>query len=123
MTPDELRTMPRGQFVVMKTGVHPMIVHLKLFFDWGIRFGDAYRLEEHGNRPVVYASSEEIRERILETYHPEWIHAEVPAPQAAPRPAHRTTNPAVEIVPLPEQTDGPEAAPVRLTEVMQSEQT
>ena len=34
MTPDELKSMPKGQFVVMKTGFHPMKVRLKLFFQW-----------------------------------------------------------------------------------------
>jgi type IV secretion system protein VirD4 len=38
MTPDELKSMPKGQFVVMKTGCHPMKVNLKLFFKWGIQF-------------------------------------------------------------------------------------
>lgn len=38
LTPDELKSMPRGQFVVMKTGSHPMKVRLKLFFQWGIEF-------------------------------------------------------------------------------------
>ena len=32
MTPEELKSMPKGQFVVMKTGFHPMKVKLKLFF-------------------------------------------------------------------------------------------
>ncbi|MDR0851771.1 MAG: type IV secretory system conjugative DNA transfer family protein, partial [Clostridiales Family XIII bacterium] len=40
MSADELKTMPKGQFVVMKTGVSPMIARLKLFLDWGIRFDD-----------------------------------------------------------------------------------
>lgn len=35
MTPDELKSMPKGQFVVMKTGFYPMKVKLKLFFKWG----------------------------------------------------------------------------------------
>lgn len=33
MTPDELKSMPKGQFVVMKTGFYPMKVKLKLFFN------------------------------------------------------------------------------------------
>ena len=33
MTPDELKSLPKGTFVVMKTGVYPMKVKLKLFFD------------------------------------------------------------------------------------------
>ena len=35
MTPDELKSIPRGQFVVMKTGTHPMQTRLRLFLDWG----------------------------------------------------------------------------------------
>ena len=31
MMTDELKTMPKGQFIVMKTGAHPMKVKLKLF--------------------------------------------------------------------------------------------
>lgn len=33
LTPDELKSLPKGDFIVMKTGVHPMRVHLKLFFN------------------------------------------------------------------------------------------
>ena len=42
MTPDELKSMPKGQFVVMKTGFYPMKVKLKLFFKWGIRFDEEH---------------------------------------------------------------------------------
>ena len=42
LTPDELKSMPKGQFVVMKTGVHPMKVKLKLFFKWGIQFDEEH---------------------------------------------------------------------------------
>ena len=31
MTPDELKSMPKGSFIVAKTGVHPMKVKLRLF--------------------------------------------------------------------------------------------
>ena len=34
--------MPKGSFIVAKTGVHPMKVKLRLFLDWGIRFGKPY---------------------------------------------------------------------------------
>ena len=37
MTPDELKSMPKGSFIVAKTGVHPMKVKLRLFLDWGIQ--------------------------------------------------------------------------------------
>ena len=38
MTADELKSMPKGSFIVMKTGSNPMRTKLKLFFEWGIRF-------------------------------------------------------------------------------------
>lgn len=33
MTPDELKSLPKGTFVVMKTGFYPMKVKLKLFLN------------------------------------------------------------------------------------------
>ena len=36
MTADELKSMKKGNFIVMKTGTHPFISKLKLFFKWGI---------------------------------------------------------------------------------------
>ena len=38
MTPDELKSIPKGEFVVMKTGTYPMRTKLRLFLDWGITF-------------------------------------------------------------------------------------
>jgi len=35
MTVDELKSMPKGHFIVIKTGCHPMKTRLKLFFKWG----------------------------------------------------------------------------------------
>lgn len=46
--------MPKGQFIVMKTGTHPMIQHLKLYFKWGIRFEEPYHLPDRGARKVCY---------------------------------------------------------------------
>lgn len=65
MTPDELKTMPKGQFIIMKTGVHPMKVKLRLFLDWGIRFSAPYEVPEQAQRPVAYASREELEEAIF----------------------------------------------------------
>lgn len=65
MTPDELKTMPKGQFIVAKTGVHPMQTRLRLFLDWGIRFGAPYEVPEQVQRPVAYASREELEEAIF----------------------------------------------------------
>ena len=54
MTVDELKSMPKGQFIVMKTGVHPMISKLKLYFKWGIKFEEEYRLPDKTARAISY---------------------------------------------------------------------
>ncbi len=77
MTPDELKSMPKGQFIVMKTGAHPMKVKLKLFFQWGISFGEPYAVPDKGNRPVPYAGKETLIQAILEKYPPAPMVAEV----------------------------------------------
>lgn len=71
MSADELKAMPKGQFVVMKTGAHPMKVRLKLFFDWGISFGESYTVKENANRKVEYAEKKELIEKIVEKYCPD----------------------------------------------------
>ena len=77
MTADELKSMPKGQFIVMKTGVHPMMVKLKLFFQWGISFGEPYVVPDKGNRPVPYAGKETLIQAILEKYPPAPVIEEV----------------------------------------------
>ena len=71
MSADELKAMPKGQFVVMKTGAHPMKERLKLFFDWGISFGEPYTVKENANRKVEYAEKKELIEKIVEKYCPD----------------------------------------------------
>jgi type IV secretion system protein VirD4 len=65
MTPDELKSIPKGNFVVMKTGTHPMRTKLRLFLDWGIRFGEPYTVEEKAHRKVVYADKQTLEENIV----------------------------------------------------------
>ena len=69
MTPDELKSMPKGQFIVMKTGFYPMIVKLKLFFKWGIQFGEEYTVADKGNRKVEYAGKDNLQDEIFKKYH------------------------------------------------------
>ena len=71
MTPDELKSLPKGQFIVMKTGAYPMRVKLKLFFKWGITFdaGKPYTAPERGNREVVYAERADLVNGIMAKYH------------------------------------------------------
>lgn len=64
MTPDELKSMPKGQFIVMKTGTHPMISPLKLYFKWGIEFEEPYMLEDKGARKVTYMSKEKLMREV-----------------------------------------------------------
>ena len=68
MTPDELKSMPKGQFIVMKTGAYPMKVMLKLFFQWGISFGEPYTVPDKGNRPVAYAGKNTLVKAIREKF-------------------------------------------------------
>lgn len=65
MTADELKSLPKGDFVVMKTGVHPMKTKLQLFLDWGITFDKTYESEEKSHRKVYYADKEELEENII----------------------------------------------------------
>ncbi len=77
MTPDELKSLPKGKFIVMKTGVHPMQVKLKLFFKWGIVFDEKnpYEVKEDEDRKVEYAEKQEIVDGIVAKYHPEWLES------------------------------------------------
>lgn len=69
MTPDELKSMPKGSFIVAKTGVHPMKVKLRLFLDWGIRFGMPYEVPEKAQRFVAYADKQELEESIIRRHY------------------------------------------------------
>ena len=71
MTPDELKSIPKGEFVVMKTGTHPMRTRLRLFLDWGITFGEAYQTPERAQRRVYYADRRELEAAIIQRYQPE----------------------------------------------------
>ena len=71
MTPDELKNLLKGTFVVMKTAHHPMKVKLKLFFKWGITFGEPYIADERGNREVHYANRQSLIKAVLDKYPPQ----------------------------------------------------
>ena len=73
MTPDELKSLPKGTFVVMKTGFYPMKVKLKLFFKWDIKFEEKYKVMENGNREVHYANRSELFNNIIQKYYPHYL--------------------------------------------------
>ena len=68
MTADELKSLPKGNFIVSKTGTHPMRTKLKLFLKWGITFEEPYEIEEKSARKVAYADKQEIEEEIIRRY-------------------------------------------------------
>lgn len=68
MTPDELKSIPKGNFVVMKTGSHPMRTRLRLFLDWGISFEGTYELPKREQSKILYASKEALMNAIREKY-------------------------------------------------------
>ena len=70
MTVDELKSMPKGQFIVMKTGTHPMISKLKLYFKWGIKFDEEYRLSDKVARKVSYKDCGELIRDVSLKYPP-----------------------------------------------------
>ena len=69
MTADELKSMKKGNFIVMKTGTHPFVSKLKLFFKWGIEFDtEKYTVPDKGARKVSYTNKEIIENNMLEQY-------------------------------------------------------
>ena len=68
MTPDELKSIPKGQFIVMKTGTHPMQTRLRLFLEWGITFGEPYQIPQRSARKVYYASKVELTDAIYRAF-------------------------------------------------------
>ena len=70
MTPDELKSIPKGSFIVMKTGSHPMQTKLRLFLEWGITFGAPYILPERAAREVAYADKKSLS-RSIAMSHPD----------------------------------------------------
>lgn len=68
MTPDELKSVPKGEFVVMKTGAHPMRTRLRLFLDWGITFEKDCPTPKPVVRRVAYAGCKELIANIRKQY-------------------------------------------------------
>ena len=92
MSPDELKSMPKGSFVIMKTGTHPMKTKLKLFLDWGIRFEKPLEIPDRCSRPVHYAGKTELEQAILSECP--LVYSEEPLP----------TQTTLKPVPMPEKT-------------------
>ncbi|AGN24559.1 TRAG-like protein [Erysipelothrix rhusiopathiae SY1027] len=60
MTSDELKSMPKGDFIVMKTGYNPMKMKLKLYKEWGIEFEKPYVVNTKDQGEIEYTNKDEI---------------------------------------------------------------
>lgn len=69
MTADELKSLPKGTFVVTKTGFNPIKVKLKLFFKWGIRFeSEPFVVPLRDNKKICYANKDALMRAVYEKY-------------------------------------------------------
>lgn len=112
MTPDELKSLPKGSFVVMKTGTHPVRTQLRLFLDWGITFGKPMTMEEKSQREVNYADKQTLEENIVRQHfscHASEDGAERVPPEKRYADKRTVENPPTEEPPAekpPESKDG-----------------
>ena len=65
MTPDELKALPKGHFILAKTGCHPMRTELRLFLNGGLCLKMNMRWAKHVARPVYYADRLELEQEII----------------------------------------------------------
>lgn len=69
MTADELKALPKGTFVVTKTGFKPIKVKLKLFFKWGIKFEDkSFVVPLRDNKDICYANKDALMRSVYDKY-------------------------------------------------------
>ena len=69
ITADELKALPKGTFVVTKTGFNPIKVKLKLFFKWGIEFEEKpFVIPLRDNKNICYANKDALMRTVYEKY-------------------------------------------------------
>ena len=103
MTPDELKSLPKGHFILAKTGCHPMRVELRLFFKWGIEFEEEYEVEQHVARPVSYADRLEVEQEIIRRQFDEDGEADFNEPSGI----EGTSGGGLTHVPMPKRSAAP----------------
>ena len=67
MSSDEIKRIPRGIFVILKTGCFPMKVSIPLFSKWGIKLIDNCIAKTRSLRKPVYIKTEKLKENILKS--------------------------------------------------------
>lgn len=65
MTVDELKNMPKGHFILMKTGNAPFKTALKLFIKWGISFEEKYKIPRSDVKQTKYVDIDDLCVRIV----------------------------------------------------------
>lgn len=100
MSPDELKTLPKGHFILAKTGCCPLQTRLPLFLKWGIIFGEAYEVPERSARQVAYADRFELEQEIVRRRDDDEIEdelpGELPMPSGVPRAGGQNHTPALQ---------------------------
>ena len=79
MSADQLKALPFGDFIVSKTGKHPMRTRLSLYFKWGIALDAPYEVESKAAVKVEYANRSELIKAILKRHPPKEQEAPLPA--------------------------------------------
>ncbi len=69
MTPDEIRTMPMGEWIFLKTHEHPMRTQLRRFNFWGITLDRPYEAPAGKLKPIQYADRETLIRKIRKVFH------------------------------------------------------
>ncbi|MBR0600055.1 VirD4-like conjugal transfer protein, CD1115 family [Sinanaerobacter chloroacetimidivorans] len=101
LTPDELKSMSKGHFIVTKTGAYPMRTRLKLFLEWGIVFGKPYKIAEQSARRVEYADRFTLEEEIIRRHAAcEEVPEEPKAPESASGGMLHTPGPTINLDPF-----------------------
>ncbi len=64
MAPNELREMPRGEYVLLKTFCRSARTRMPLFSDWGITLEGKYHISERPIRDIEYMDVKELIDRL-----------------------------------------------------------
>ena len=64
MAPNELREMPKGEFVLLKTFCRSTKTHMPLFTEWGITLEEKYHVPERPIREIEYINIRELITRL-----------------------------------------------------------
>lgn len=66
---DEIKTLPKGEWILNKTGMHPMHTQFVDLKKWGIKLDTPYDIEEKAERTVHYASRDTLMEAVKCKYN------------------------------------------------------